>query len=282
MISYVYLDVLFFVNLIVNYIMLLAAGKITGDSFQTKRAVIASCIGGLYSLSALVLPFKFCFSFIARIAFGIFMVTFTYPKAHGLSSLVLVGSFYMCSTMVAGTAMALYIQGKSIAKWWSLVLAIILICVAEFLWKILNISAIYRNDLVKLEIILGTQSVAVSGMVDTGNSLRDPVSGLPVVVVDWNSLKSIIPLEASQFFLSTWDFTTDNLSESPIATKLKIIPYMSVSGNSEIMPAFIPDGLFFIDENDKYKKDAVVGVSSKPFKPHGIYQALLHPELVKL
>jgi stage II sporulation protein GA (sporulation sigma-E factor processing peptidase) len=288
--SYIYVDVLFFVNLTVNYVMLLAAGKVTNTPAQPKRLALAACLGALYSVLALVLPFRQVFSFPARIITGLMMVLLSYPEARGISLIYLAASFYGCSVMVAGTAMAVDAWGKPYlarleayytnARWWALAFAVASVAVGGYVWKALNLPLVRRWPLMQLEISLGGRSISVTGMVDTGNDLRDPVSGLPVVVVDWDSLKHIMPQEVSHFFLSAWDMVSTRLTESEIGKRLRLIPYTNVSGHRQILPAFKPDALYLTGKHGRFQKSALVGVAGKPLSPRGLYQALLHPELV--
>ena len=288
--SYIYVDVLFFVNLVVNYVMLLAAGKMTDTPVKGKRIALVSCLGALYSVSALVLPFQPLFGFPARIAVGLLMVNLSYPEARGISFVYLAASFYACSILVAGTAMALQMWGKPAlawfsayypsARWWILALALGLVVAACFVWKALSFSTARQFPLMQVEIALDGRRISVTGMVDTGNHLRDPVSGLPVVVVDWDSLKPIMPQEVSHFFLSTWDLVTANLAESAVGKRFRLIPYTSVSGDRGVLPGFKPDALYLTGRQGRFKKAAVIGVSGKPLSHQGLYQALLHPELV--
>ncbi len=288
------MDVLFFVNLIVNYVMLLAAGKMVGKSFELKRAVIASCLGGLYSVCSLIVPFQCFFGFPARVLFGLLMVALSYPEVCGISFLGLAGSFYLCSAVVAGTAMALYVwgnpsiihsnfvQGYYGVQWWTLALSLLIVSSSGFLWRTLNFPTIRHLPLMQIEITVNDHCVSLIGLVDTGNDLRDPVSGLPVIVVDWDCLKGMMPDEVSCFFLSTWSLVTAKLTELAIGRKLRLIPYESVSGNRGVLPGFKPDALFVVGKHGKLRKHAVVGVSEKPLSSEGLYQALLHPELVNL
>ena len=287
--SYVYLDVLFFVNLIANYVMLFAAGKMMGKSIQRNKAIMASCLGGFYSLGALALPHRICFSFPARIIFGLFMIVFAYPHVRGVSFVALSISFYACSALAAGTAMAFYMWCKPAffsyralgqIQWWTVALAFITVVSSGFLWRTLNPLAIKGVPFVEIEIMLGNRSVSMIGMVDTGNSLKDPVSGLPVIIVDWDSLKPIMPGETSCFFLSAWDLITSKITELTVAKKLRLIPFTGLSGNKGILPGFKPDALYLTLKEGKLKKDAVIGVSGELLNPQGLYQALLHPELM--
>ena len=58
---------------------------------------------------------------------------------------------------------------------------------------------------------------------------------------------------------------------------------MQMSQAAGVLPGFKPDGLVLVEKNgQKVKKDAVVGVSEDRLSPQGLYQALLHPELISL
>ena len=163
------------------------------------------------------------------------------------------------------------------ARWWALAFAVASVAVGGYVWKALNLPLVRRWPLMQLEISLGGRSISVTGMVDTGNDLRDPVSGLPVVVVDWDSLKHIMPQEVSHFFLSAWDMVSTRLTESEIGKRLRLIPYTNVSGHRQILPAFKPDALYLTGKHGRFQKSALVGVAGKPLSPRGLYQAPAAP-----
>ncbi|MGI6627292.1 MAG: sigma-E processing peptidase SpoIIGA [Bacillota bacterium] len=294
--SCVYLDVLFAVNLVVNYVMLLAAGKMMGLVAHTRRIASASCLGGLYSVLALVLPFQSFFSLPARVLFGLLMVALSYPKARDWSFVGLAGSFYLCAALVAGTSMGLHAWGglnslrSSLswpvypgAHWWTLALSLSIVCFSGFLWRVFGLRTVRPLPLMQAELTVDGHCIMLTCLVDTGNDLRDPVSGLPVIVVDWDSLRSIMPEEVSSFFLSTWDSVSARLTETNIGKRLRLIPYANVCGRRGVLPGFKPDGLVLVEKNgNKVRKDAVVGVSENRLSPQGLYQALLHPELVSI
>lgn len=162
--SHVYLDVLFVINLVVNYLMLLAAGKMMGIAINTRRTVAASCLGGVYSAMALVVPLQSFFSLPARFLFGLFMVALSYPKVKGLSFVALSGSFYLCSALVAGTSMGLYAwsgarlintsmfgQGYSSVHWWTLALSLLIMVSSGFLWRTMGLRTVRPLPLMQLE-----------------------------------------------------------------------------------------------------------------------------------
>lgn len=68
---------------------------------------------------------------------------------------------------------------------------------------------------------------------DTGNALREPFSGLPVVVCTAESLGNTAPEEAAEFAKS------GKIGDSPNLQGLRLIPFESVGG-AGVLPAFRP------------------------------------------
>ncbi|QUL98508.1 MAG: sigma-E processing peptidase SpoIIGA [Candidatus Fermentithermobacillus carboniphilus] len=294
MAGYIYADLLFFVNLSVNYIILLAAGKLVLRPVNFGRVLVASVLGSLYAVFAIVVPLESFFSLPARIAFGLFMVALSYPDARGISFVTLAGAFYLCSAVAAGTAMALLTLGTAeslrrgilsgdypLAHWWMVGVSLVVVSVFPWVSRIAGFRSGKPLPLVGVELVVGGRTISLIGLVDTGNNLRDPVSGLPVIVVDWDSLKDVMPKEVQSFFLSTWDSISVQLYDTSISRRLRLIPYSNVSGRKGILPGFKPDRLALCEKNGtKVFKEAVVGVSESRLSPSGLYQALLHPDLV--
>ncbi len=296
MVKYVYVDVLFATNLLVNYLILLATGKLSGRAVNHKRLLAASAAGGLYAVSAVVFPLTAAYSLPARLAFGLFMVAVSYPGQKAQSFITVAVSFYLCSAVAAGTAMALQdLRMASMIKsavspadsaevrWWIVAASLAILSAVPVIAKAGGFQPGKPLPLLGLELQVGGRILGLTGLVDTGNNLRDPVSGLPVVVVDWEPLRRIMPGEVFAFFLSTWDRMPESLSATPMGKRLRLIPYESLSGRKGVLPGFRPDHLVILEKDgQRVAKDAIVGVFRERLSPSGLYQALLHPDLVNL
>ncbi len=289
----VYVDVLFLVNFGVNCVILLAAGKLTGRQVSPWRLMASSAAGSTYASLALVFPFSSAYSLLGRIAFGLFMVALCYPGARGFGLVTLASSFFLCSALTAGTAYALLQSGvnKTLqtsllggidqsAHWHTLVLSLAALASFPLLARLGGFQPGRALPLMKMDLVVEGKTLRLVALVDTGNNLRDPVSGLPVVVVDWNALHEVMPGEAYTFFQSTWDDIPSGLADSSLGRKLRLIPYESLSGQKGVLPGFRPDLLLLTKKNGhKVMKKAIVGVSGERLSPSGLYQALLHPDL---
>ena len=295
MVKYVYVDVLFATNLAVNYLLLLAAGRLIGRSVSTGRLLIASAAGALYATSAVFLPLSAAYSLPARIAFGLFMVALSFPGQKLQSFVIASAAFYLCSAIVAGTAMAL--QGYSVSilspvtgdsssedvHWWVMVGSLAMLALFPVMARAGGFQPGKPLPLLGFELEVSGRKLGLTGLVDTGNNLRDPVTGLPVVVVDWEPLRRIMPKDVASFFMSTWDGVPEHLSRTPMGRRLRLVPYESLAGRKGILPAFKPDHIIILEKDGhRIIRDAIVGVFKERLSPSGQYQALLHPDLLSL
>lgn len=293
MVRCVYWDVLLLTNFVVNYIILLAAGKLALRSVHHRRLIVSSLLGSVYALSALFVPLKAAYSLPARIAFGVFMVALSYPGTKGLALIRVAFSFFLCSAVTAGTALALQsfggralyeaslLRGNAAVHWYVIVFSLAVMAGLPVLARMNGYSALSRLPLMTIEVSVGGKTIGLTGLVDTGNNLRDPVSGLPVIVIDWEALRSLMPPEVTAFFTSAWDRIPAALPESSVGTRLRLIPFESLSGKKGVLPGFKPDRLALVTKNGlRVFRSAIVCASQERLSPSGLYQALLHPDLV--
>ncbi len=296
LVKYVYADVLFAVNLVVNYLILSATGKLSGREIKTWRLLSVSAAGSLYSIAALFAPLSPVFSLPARIGFGLLMVAVSFPGLKGPAFATVATGFYLCSAITAGTAFALlhssvmrpfrlsfFGEDDGVARWWIVAASLAVLSAFPLVARLGGYRPGRPLPLLSLELAMHGREVGLTALIDTGNNLRDPLSGLPVIVVDWNSVKGIMPGEATAFFRSTWDSIPSGLAWTPVGRRLRLIPFESLSGRKGVLPGFRPDRIVVLGEDGvRIAKEAIVGVSGEPLSPGGLYQALLHPDLVCL
>ena len=90
------------------------------------------------------------------------------------------------------------------------------------------------------------------GMIDTGNHLNDSLTGRPVIVCSFNSVKALFGEWEEEFFKGKIEKIGENM---------RIIPCRTASGEG-ILPAFLPDEIEVFPENgERFKKKVLVAVS---------------------
>lgn len=125
-----------------------------------------------------------------------------------------------------------------------------------FTKRILERKILFSKRICKLEIEVANNNICVDALYDTGNSLFEPMSGAPVILIEENLLKE------KNINISTYRF----------------IPYKS-TGGSGYLTAFAPDS---IKINEKKVSVLVyVAIFSGILSKDGEYKAVLHPLAVE-
>ena len=292
MTRYVYADVLFLVNFAANYLLLSATARLSRWKAKPERLALSSLGGASYATLALVPCLRPLYSWPLRLAAGALMVTASFPDVRGTRLYSLFLSFYLCCVVAAGTAVAIsgLVSGSfgsylatdpvpSPTPWWVMVSGFVVLAAVPLLLALSSHRP--GASFLQIELEVDGRSVTLTGLLDTGNDLRDPVSGLPVIVVDLDSIKGILSGDAVGFFSSRWDRLGDGLTLDPMARRLRLIPYCGLSGQRGVLPGFMPDRVRLCREaGSSTSIEAVVGVSWKKLSPSGAFQALIHPDLV--
>ena len=88
----------------------------------------------------------------------------------------------------------------------------------------------------EINVTLGNKSLTVNAMYDSGNLLKDCVSGHPVIVIDEKHVPN--------FFVGLKSIELDsiNLLDSNLASRISLVPYSTASGE-KTMVAFRPHKL---------------------------------------
>ena len=99
----------------------------------------------------------------------------------------------------------------------------------------------------------------VRGMIDTGNGLRDPVSGLPVSIIDRR--------------------TADKLLHGEITVGIRYIPYQTIGKKEGVLPIFRIDELRIYGEKECHIDAPLIAISEEEISAGGEYEMILNPNL---
>jgi stage II sporulation protein GA (sporulation sigma-E factor processing peptidase) len=109
----------------------------------------------------------------------------------------------------------------------------------------------------------------------------------PVVVVEYNSLKELLPEEVQAGLegeeeTSVWNLLS-SLSESSHISRFSAVPFQSLGRTDGVMLGFRPDEVV-IERQGKLTKPGhvVVGIYRNKLDPEGSYHALLGPNVLEM
>lgn len=206
----VYLDVVMGLNFLVDFLLLLGTNRLCGYPFAPGKAALAAALGGIYGGICLLPGFHFLGNTLWRIVFFALMSI----TAFGLTkSAVRRGVTFVLLSMALG-GVALGFGGRNMASLVAAAGLILLLCVIGFR-DVLG-SAAY----VPVELRYQDKKLTLTALRDTGNTLRDPVTGKPVLVVGADVAKLLTGLSRQQL-----EKPVESVSALP---GLRLIPYRTV------------------------------------------------------
>jgi len=296
----IYLDVLFMENVIINFLILFVTAKLSKINVSSLRLAIGAMIGALYVIILVLLPgMKIYGTLIAKVllSFAIIAVTFSPEKIKGfLKTLVM---FYISTFVFAGASFAfiyfnqnggfvrngiIYVFGRSKL---SLILMSVISAgiVIKIVVEILSNRFVKEKLLLPIKISFENNFIELNALVDTGNSLHDPLTNMPVIIVEFCAIKDVLPPDIQTIFKDSmendFDSISNVISQSKWYSRFRLIPFTSIGKDNGMLIGFKPD-LIEIGENEERKgvKDVVVGIYNKALSRNESYRALLNPELV--
>ncbi len=127
-------------------------------------------------------------------------------------------------------------------------------------WWIAQAGKKRAADIYRVKLRGDYNEIELDALMDTGNSLREPISGRPVSVVEEECLLKLAGIKAPE--------------------KLKVIPYHSVGRNNGIMEGYeVPEIVVEGKEESMRWQKVIVGISRNKISANGKYQMILHPDL---
>jgi stage II sporulation protein GA (sporulation sigma-E factor processing peptidase) len=128
------------------------------------------------------------------------------------------------------------------------------------------------REVLKVSVSVNGRAARLKGLVDTGNRLREPFSGLPVAVCEAKAFAGVLPDSHIEAALRGEIFT-----DTP--PPLRVVPYANVGGTG-VLPAFKPDMLLIETPRETLRVEEVyVGLSRESIGDEH-YDCLLGPELM--
>ncbi|MBR3150095.1 MAG: sigma-E processing peptidase SpoIIGA [Eubacterium sp.] len=259
---------LFVVNFFITYFLLLATAKITKKKAVTLRFIIASVLGGAYSLIILAdIPSVLSVMSKALAAALIIITAFSFDRAAGFLSTYIL--FYIMSFAFLGAVYGLalltktpyvtmsngtvYLDISARGLVGSAFLAYIISC---FVVRLYN-RQLTGGETYTLTVENDGNSVTLKALCDTGNKLREPFSGSPVIIADSERVKGIMNDGGA-----------------------RLIPTSTVSGKA-FMTSFKPDRVTVETPRGREEVGNVYVALSDEMKSDG-FSAVINPEILSV
>ncbi|WP_347488320.1 sigma-E processing peptidase SpoIIGA [Desulfoscipio sp. XC116] len=257
----VYIDQVFIGSLVMNMMILWVTARLGNTAYSRWRLLAGAAVGALYSLFLFIPAMEGYLGPGYKLLVSFLMVAVVFVPGPPKKVLVLLAYFYISTFALGGTVLGIIsflqktafdvrlvgvMQAVDAFLWYGILLALLMYW---FLGRV--VPAVLRKRLMlpllraDLTIRLGERKVCLQALLDTGNSLSDPLTGHPVIIAEYAAIKEILP---DQVCAAVESHGRDDgasvlvaLGENIRAGNFRIIPYRSVGRENGWLLGFRPD-----------------------------------------
>lgn len=296
---YVVAEYLFLENFLINFAILNITKIITRTKASRKRILIASFVAALYPFVLFIPSFLFLTNFFMKILISIIIVKLAFDSKSIELYIKQLFGFYIVSFMFAGASIGTYyfVQNYSnfslnenvFTKDFPIRYLILGVALGGILIK--NIFDYYQEkttrekELFEVTIYYGNKNTSLIALMDTGNSLLEPLTRLPVFIVEYEIIKEIIPERLRQVFENKQE--DDLLQIQNIMEELKeknfirLIPFKTIGSKKGMLLGFKPDYIE-IKKNSRVIRcdNLIIGIFNGKLSTDEQYKGLLSLEIL--
>jgi stage II sporulation protein GA (sporulation sigma-E factor processing peptidase) len=259
----IHLDILLMENFIVNYFLLYITSQTVRIKAKFLRLIISASLGAVYVLTK-IFPSLFVFtSLVFKIAMALIMILVIFREKNIVFNLKALLIYMLYSMVLAGLCFFIVFNQQNYIDDYSslynfsykkLMLAMIII------YLIIDRLVIYIKDRKEVNSLIFTVDIVnkhmekkVHAFLDTGNELREPVTNLPVMIIEKKHFNDFYIDEKDAFH----------------------IPYQVVNGGVGKLLGFKPEYIKIHYGKEIRQRQVIVALSENKLSDLNDYNALL-------
>ncbi len=278
----IYVDILFCVNLIIDYIILLSVKTFLSLNARNIRLILGAAVGALCSFVILLPPIPSGLSWVINFISACVVVFAAFSPMSKKLFLKTSAAFFLISFCYCGLMIAVWIlfsPQNLVIRNGSVYIAVspfILIVTTLFCYVILRVvlritgRGVPKESVCRVLIEYKGHKKEFSGTIDTGNKLKEPFSGEYVIVARADIFSDISNIKEYMNFTDKYETNAE--------TGIRLIPFNSVGGTG-LMPAIKPDSLKIISGNEEIEVSAYLALCGGENITSDV-QALVPAELI--
>lgn len=292
-----YIDVIFFENLIMNTIIIYATSIILKSKVKLVRILIASSIGSGYAIVSYITEMQVYTSIILKIILATVIVYISFNPLNIKKMLTQLLIFYLTSFVFGGVALyliyfirpqdALIRNGMFVGEYVLKVImlgAIIAFIIIKISSKIIKSRMTTKDMFCEIKIKLDGKKIETKAMIDTGNLVKEPITNTPVIIVEGSLLEEILPKEILN---NLENILAGDLSKIPeeiqlkYISKLRCIPFTSLGKQNGMLVGIKAESIEILkDDENKKSNNIIIGIYDKSLTKRGEYRALIGIDII--
>ncbi len=302
----VYMDLIFLTNLLMDGALLQTTAWSRKVKLKWWRLSLSALIGASYVVFMVFPSMAALYTFLMKTLFSLTMVYVAFGFGSLQHFVRNLGTFYLVNFAAAGCMFGLHYfllssnevmngilfthsGGSGFIVQVGLVFVLTTFCISVWFFKLMQRVKEQREQLTQfiaqVEVCLGEHQITCTGLVDTGNQLYDPLTRIPVMVMETACFMDVLPPDwIARIADDSLQNILDSIGEDHFAMqeRLRLIPYRGIRKGSEFMVALKPDKVIIVHNEQRREVSKVyIGFKGNPLSSDGSYQAIVHPKLLE-
>ncbi len=277
----IYADVIFVINFISAYIMLYILGKVINKvRIRKKRLFLASLLGAASAAAVFCIEISAILSWIIKILSVVLMIFISFFEQRKqlvnqllwfvLMSGIMIFSMMLITAVIKNTVRVVI---KSGIVYFDIEPKVFLFTFALSYFLMIFFVKVFKNRKNKKYYIMNVthndKTVTVTALFDSGNLLKEPITGKYVSILEWDFVRKL--------FAAEYGFS--EIINHAEEMKLWVIPFNSLGNSSGTLFAFLADNITIPEEKKTIDK-TFIGIYGGELSKNNEYHALINAGLL--
>lgn len=295
----VYIDVVFIINFIMDFIILWLENKICKKHASAIKLLIGALIGAVEMCIIVIMPFK---NYLFNLIIGYFIsslsiVYITYRPKRIIELIKLTVLMYIIAIALGGLMFAIYYytsigygmnqiinheQFDNINIYFFLLIIMISVVIFIIAFKLFQRTATVSKNIFNIKITIKENNIETNALLDTGNNLYDPITNDPVIIGEIGMIKDFLSKSEFEQFKdminNMYDMTRISSIKEGLDFNIRCIPFSSLGEENGLLLGIVTDKIS-ISTKDGLKEysNIVIAIYNKKLSNDNSYNVLLHP-----
>lgn len=269
----VYADVLIFLNLTVNYLLLCATAKLLNVNTKTLRIIVSSLLGGISSLYIFLPKLNIFLETALKLTTCIVLVLVCFGFKNFKTFLKNTAVFFAVTCSYGGIMFAFWLlfnpKGMAIKNsvvYFNISPTMLIIC-SVISYLILSIATKIFTKVSKfakkcsVTVFVDDKSVRLDAIVDTGNSIEDIFSNSEIIIADQSFVNMLFDISDKE------------------SSRFRLLPCNTVAG-FDMLKAYRCDSAVIINDNTETVLQKPLLAISKT-RLNDDYNAIINPKILR-
>lgn len=279
----IYLDIYALINFTLNYVLLYGTAVAVRRTTTTSRLIQGSVVGTLYALGYPLGWPRSLYGFAGIAAVALVMLAIAFRPVRWPRDGVLLLPFFALAASAGGAGLAIIRSGVDET---GVTASLVQLAAAAVFVMVVSLAVrrhrgkpeSFAELITEIVVWVADESISCRGFVDTGNHAAEPVTGDPVIVMEYEAVQRVLPDTWKEVALSLRGEAAGGTvgASRRWERRFSVVPFRALNGSGGLLPGFRPDRVVVRGEGrEVVTSQVVLGITDQPLSSGGEYRALI-------